>query len=242
MRCNLSAFQPLTYSHITVLLLLMVLLTGCQQGGGRPFQIKNLGKSDIDMVTDAHIQELNTLAKALMIKLYKLNPRELKKAPKGTTIAKRVQQLFGMPRTVRFTELGNAYGNSAIPITFNPDFQGDRVFALMAGVAGMIHASYNFQDEFFMLDKLNQQKIYNCARNLESIAWLLNNRRDGHGNLLLLSNSIDEDTRLNNLSFERLFGKMISLQDMMARLIADQNNRAINKVLHGVASTTLLPI
>lgn len=222
--------------------LLISLLAGCQQEKTRAFSIKNFGKSDIDMVTDAHLQELNILARQLLIKLYKLNPRELAKAPTETTVDKRLQQLFSMPRTIRFAELGAPYGTTAVPLAFDPDFNGDRVFALMVGVAGMIHRSYNYQDEFFMLDEIDQQKLYHCARNLESIAWQLNQRRDHQGELLLMSNSIDNDTGETNLSTERILSKMISLQDMMARILSDKNNRTINKVVHGIASTTLLPI
>ncbi len=231
-----------TCTRFILFSLLISLLAGCQQGKVRGFNLKNFGKSDIDLVTDAHLQELNILAKALVIKLYKLNPRELAKAPTETTVDKRISQLFSMPRTVRFAELGAPYGTTAIPLAFDPDFTGDRVFALMAGIAGMIHRSYNFQDEFFMLDEIDQQKLYHCARNLESIAWQLNQRRDYNGELLLVSNSIDNDTGETNLSTERILSKMISLQDMMARILSDKNNRAINKVVHGIASTTLLPI
>ena len=228
--------------RIILFSLLISLLAGCQQGKAREFNIKNFGKSDIDMVTDAHLQELNILACQLLIKLYKLNPRELAKAPTETTIDKRLLQLFSMPRTIRFAELGSPYGTTAIPLAFDPGFNGDRVFALMVGVAGMIHRSFNYQNEFFMLDEIDQQKLYHCARNLESIAWQLNQRRGNSGELLFVSNSIDNNTGETNLSTERILSKMISLQDMMARILSDKNNRAINKVVHGIASTTLFPI
>ncbi|EDO25352.1 predicted protein [Nematostella vectensis] len=188
------------------------------------------------------MQEVNRLSAKLMRKLYKLNPKELAKAPAGMTVEKREQQLFGVPRTVRFAELGDYYGNSAIPLAFSAEYQGDRVFALMVGISGMIHRSYNFQREFFMFDELDHQKLYNCARNLESVAWQLHHKRDEIGSPWILSDSINLEADEINLSFERIFGKLISLQDMMARIVSDKNNRAINKVVHGVASTTLLPI
>lgn len=93
-----------------------------------------------------------------------------------------------------------------------------------------------------MFDDLDQQKIYHCARNLESIAWQLNSRRADNGELFILANSIDAQSGLSNFSFERLFGKMIAIQDVLAQIISDKNDRAINKVVHGVASTVLLPI
>jgi hypothetical protein len=46
------------------------------------------------------------------------------------------------------------------------------------------------------------------------LAWRLSNARDASGNLLLLSNSRPGEEE--NLSYERIFGKMIAIQDLMA--------------------------
>ena len=70
---------------------------------------------------------------------------------------------------------------------------------------------------------------------------MLNTRRDSRGELFLLSNGISLN-QVPNYSYERIFGKLIAIQDMMAQIVSDTNNRTINKVVHGVASTTLLPI
>lgn len=193
------------------------------------------------MVIDAHLNQTNTEATALLNKLYKRNPKEFNKAPHNTSAATRINQLFGFPRQVQFNELGDKYANSALQLAFDPNFKGDRVFAYMTGIAGILHSSYNFQSEFFMLDPINEQKIYNSARNLETASWLLNNRKDSQGKLYILSNSNAHEGTLN-LSYERLFGKLIASQDVLADIIANRNNRTINKVLHGFASTTLLPL
>lgn len=226
---------------ILVYCLLMSTLVGCSNNPNQRFRIESLAKSELDMVIDAHLTQTNTEAMALMSKLYKRNPRELKKAPSKADINGRISLLFDFPRQVQFNELGNKYANSALLLAFSPHFKGDRVFAYMAGVAGILHSSYNFQSEFFMLDPINEQRIYNSARNLETASWLLNNRKDDSGNLYILSNSNSQDTFLN-LSYERVFGKIIASQDILADIIANRNNRTINKVLHGFASTTLLPL
>jgi len=225
----------------TFIIAITLIIAGCSNNPDQPFRIESLAKSELDMVIDAHLKQINEHAQELMIKIYKRNPKELAKAPAGTTITKRINQLFGHPRQIQFNELGDAYANDALLLSFNPQFQGDRVFAFMAGVAGIIHSSYNYQNEFFMLDPINEQKIYNSARNLETASWLLNSSRDENSTLYLLSNYSTDDGTVN-LSFERLFGKLISGQDILAAIISNRNNRAINKVLHGVASTTLLPI
>lgn len=214
---------------------------GCAQKLGRPFDIKNLAKSDMDLITDIHIVQVRKLTEELVVKLYKRNPRELKKVP-GMTIERRLEQLMTVDRPqTGFAELGNMDGIALLPLAFSTEFEGDRVFALMAGMTGMLSASYNNQVEFYILDEIDQQKLYNSARNLETIAWLLNNRRDESGELLLLSNGIAEDGT-PNYSYERKFSQLIIIQDMMAQMIADSTNRHINKVFHSVASMTFLPI
>jgi hypothetical protein len=44
-----------------------------------------------------------------------------------------------------------------------------------------------------------------------------------------------------NLSFERLFGKMINAQDMMAQIMADRSNRTIKNVIQTLV-TAFIPI
>lgn len=228
--------------RIILPLLAALLLTGCSAPGpSKPFLVKNLAKSDIDMVADAHIQALKRLMRELTIKLYKRNPRELSKGPAGMTVERRLQLLFDSPRLIAHPELGNRYGVDAFPLVFNPDFSGDRVFALMIGVSGMLHASYDYRDEFFMLNDIDQQKLYNSARNLEAVVWRLGNLRQPDGELFLLTNAIGDDGK-RNLSFERIFGKLIGYQDMMAQIVADKSNRTIKNVVVGFASTALLPI
>lgn len=219
----------------------LVCFSGCAQHNDKPFQLRNLAKSDIDMVADLNIQQLQKLTKELTIKLYKRNPIELHKVP-GMTVEMRLQQLFPSNRLPNgFKELGYKDGVSAIPLVFSDDFEGDRVFALMAGITGMLNASYGGKQEFFMLDELDQQKLYNSARNLEAISWNLNNRKDAQGNLYILSNGVS-DTGIKNYSYERILSKLIIMQDLMAKIIADKTNRTINHVVISVASMTLLPI
>lgn len=216
-------------------------LTACVGKDSRPFEFKNLAKADIDLVTDIHIEEIRKLTKRLIIKLYKRNPRELKKNPE-MTIEQRVSQLMTVNRPENgFAELGNIDGVNALPLAFSEGFKGDRVFALMAGVTGMLSNAYNNQLEFYLLDEIDQQKLYDSARNLERVSWQLNNRRYEDGELLLLSNGTSSDG-IANYSYERVLSQMIIIQDMMALLISDSTNRTINKVVHGVASMTFIPI
>lgn len=220
---------------------LLIFASGCMEQNAKPFDIKNLAKSDIDMVTDVNLKEWRRLTKELTVKLYKRNPKELKKNPE-MTIAKRLDQLFPIQRLPDgFAELGHKDGVDAVPLAFSEEFEGDRVFAFMAGLTGMLDASYNGKKEIFILDEVDQQKLYNSARNLEAAAWHLNNRKDPQGNLYILSNGISPEG-ITNYSYERILGKLIGIQDMMANIISDSTNRTINRVVHSAASMTFFPI
>ncbi|WP_420554385.1 hypothetical protein [Neptuniibacter marinus] len=219
----------------------LFLITGCLDKNAKPFEVKNLAKSDIDMVADVNIKEWHKLTKELTIKLYKRNPKELRKV-EGMTLSMRLEQLFPTERLPNgFAELNYSDGITAVPLAFSDEFEGDRVFALMAGITGMLHAAYDGKKEIFILDDLDQQKLYNSARNLESIAWHLNNRKDPSGQLYILSNGISPEG-ISNYSYERILGKLIGIQDLMADIIADKTSRTINRVVQGAASMTFLPI
>lgn len=224
--------QPIAIICLSVCL---ILIGGC---GSQSMRIQNLAKSDISMVGDSHIKVSNELLERLIRKLYKRNPRELKKNA-GKTINSRIEQIFANPSNLLFNELDNQQSIDAMLLSFNPEFKGDRVFALGVGVRGMLFRAYNEQKELFMLDNLDAQKLYNSARNIEILAWRLAHRRDVHGKLYLLTNSTAGSV---NLSFERLFGKMIAVQDMMAEITEHRTKRTINKIVHSIASAVFLPV
>ena len=73
-------------------------LSGCAG-----YELKNIAKSDIDMVADEFIDESRRLVQELTVKLYKRNPRELHKQP--NTIDFRLAQLFSRYSGSRFIEL-----------------------------------------------------------------------------------------------------------------------------------------
>jgi hypothetical protein len=213
------------------ILLFSPLLTGC---AGDDRFLKNLAKTDIDFVADAHLREMNRSMESLLVKLYKRNPRELQKST-VYSIEQRHRQLFATPGRLNFSELDNRQGTEALELAFAPEFAGDRVFAVMAGLVGMVRSSYNWKEEQFLFDSLDPQQLFDSARNLEVLVWRLSNRRDSQGNLLLLTNSRPGEEE--NISFERLFGRMIAVQDMLAFIVAGKVDRGVNRVVHGAASS-----
>ena len=215
---------------------LLLVLSACS--GSSP-KLSQLMKSDIDMVTDAHIEQVEALLKQLATKLYLRNPRELHKQPKAS-LESRIEQLFGANRSLDFAEIGHRRGVKAILFALEPEYQGDRVFPLLVGLITMIRSSYNDLPEFFLLDSLDPQKLYNSARNIEVLVWRLKSRLDADGQPLLLTNSLSDEEQ--NLSYERLFGKLIALQDMMAQIAASKWDRVINQVVHSAATSVFLPV
>ena len=226
---RMSAHFPLQLLRLIVpcLLFSSLLLTGCRSPVDSSM-FDSLAKTNVDMIADSSLRELNRLMGELLVKLYKRNPSQLDHAP-GMSVGQRQVQIFDTSGRLSFAELGYRQGTDALNLAFDPLFKGDRVFALMAGMVGMVRSSYNWQEEQFMLDSLDEQLLFNSARNIEVIAWRLSNSRDAGGKLLLLSNS--QPGEEENLSYERIFGKMIAIQDMMAFTVVGKWERGFNSVL-----------
>jgi len=216
-------------------LILTVFLCACSG-----YQVKNLAKSDVDLVADQFIAESRTLVLELTAKLYKRNPRQLRASP-GMTLEGRLAQLRANPGPLVFDELAGREGIDAMNLAFDPEFSGDRVFALVVGLGGMLRQAYGYKQEMFLFDPLNGEALRTSARNVEVLAWKLKNSRQANGRFYLVSHQ--SGGRVDNLSFERLFGKLIALQDMMARIAGDANDRAVNTAVHTVSRVFIpLPI
>jgi hypothetical protein len=221
--------------RLLVALLVSTLVLDC---AARPWELDHIAKSGIDLVADAHRQETQHLLEELSLKLYRRNPRELAKTP-GMTASRRMRQLFDPEHDLDRAAFQDRRGADLLNLCFDEQFSGDRVFALLVGLDDMLDSAYNHKDEFYILDRLDQQKLYNSARNIEILVWRLSNTTDNRGELFILTNSLPGEPA--NLSFERLFGKLIAIQDMMARIMEDRTNRTINKMVH-TAGTSFLPV
>ena len=147
--------------------------------------------------------------------------------------------LFGPRRHASYPGLRGKRSAQAIGLAFDEGFDGDRVGAFIEGMLTMLADGYDGKEAFYIYDILDPQKIYYLARNFEIAFWKLRNDRDGDGQLFLLSNSTNGG---GNLSFERLAGKLIALQDLMAKVVADSSNRQIKNVIQRVTSVVFFPI
>jgi len=147
--------------------------TACSQQSARDenpkkssFNIKSLAKSDIDDVLDIHVREMRGYLRELMVKLYKRNPRELGKS-KYQDINQNIDRVFNQVHNWKYEELNKRKSIDAIYLVFDENFEGDRVFAFIVGLTSMVMSSYGYKDDFYMLDTVDPQKLYNSARNIE---------------------------------------------------------------------------
>lgn len=226
-------------------LLCVLALAGCAARGTTPekqaggISASQLAKSDLDRFAEAHQREIFANLRGLAEKLYRRNPAELKKSNRPT-VAAGVARIFDEPHAWSLGELKGRRGAQAIQLAFQEDFDGDRVLAYVAGVASMIQTAFQDKTEFFVLDELYPQNIYNAARNVEIAVWKLSNARNAKGTLYLLSN--EGAGPVVNLSFEREFGKIIGSLDILSKVIADKTNRTVVKVIQSLATAVFLPI
>lgn len=219
-------------------LIIALILLGL--GACSSYELKNIAKSDVDLVTDEFIEETRRLVRELAVKLYKRNPGELAKIP-GMTIEMRLAQLQAHRGKLDFAELSGRQETDAMELVFSQDFSGDRVFALIVGLGGMLRHAYGYNHEHFIFDTLSVEPLWTSAHNVEVLAWRLRNNRQPNGEPWLVTSEYRGVT--DNLSFERLFGKLIVLQEMMARIAGDADNRRVNKVVHAAGSVFIpLPI
>ncbi len=225
----------------------MLFFTACASNPQRPgkgpnppeFKVDSLAKTEVDQVAELHVQEALAHLRTLAEKLYRRNPREWRKSG-NESLEQAMARIFDSPLSADFPELQGRRGSDAIHFAFREDYAGDRVRAFMWGLTTMMLAGYGDRTEFYALDELDPQKLYNAARNLEIAAWKLANARDGAGELYLLSNELNGTAR--NLSFEREFGKLIAETDMLARIVIGRGNRTIVRVIQNLASAVFLPI
>jgi hypothetical protein len=202
--------------------------------------VSRLAKSDIDEVIELHQHAVMKDLKQLMIKLYYRNPSQRFDKDKRS-VETSVDLVFKRPYYYGYKHWDGLTGSEIIRLALDPDYHvNDRILPLIVGLRKMLMASYENETRFYYLTDLNEQKLYNSARNIEIAAWLLSEKKDEHGQLLLVSDSIGQESR--NLSFQRLIGKMIATQDNLASIISFKEGRVVKTVVIKAASMAFLPI
>lgn len=230
------------------LLFAVVLLSACSTQIGKDGRStttvdgRYLLKTEIDRVADTTRRDVVDGLLRIADKLYRRNPREWKQAgqPSREAAVQRLRQRMA----VEWPELAGKRERLAAAQAFNEEFTGDRVAALMLGLLTMVDTAFEGKDDFYLLDSLDEIKLYNAARNLEIAIWKLSQDRwksgEQAGRLFLISNELDATNA--NLSFEREFGRCIGLLDLMAQIVADRSGRTLSRVTQSVATMVFLPV
>jgi len=205
--------------------LLPLLLCSC---GG--YELKNLAKSDIDLVTDQFIDKTRADVLELVVMLYQRNPDQLARIP-GMTVEGRMAQLKVHRYKLQFPELGYKQDIDAMNLAFDPAYRGDRVFALIVGLGSMLREAYAYQPEMFLPDRLDPEVLLTSAQNVEMLWWKLKNTRRPDGQPLIVT--YENRGVIDDPGFERLFAEIVVLQQMMANIVGDADNRAVTGAVHG---------
>jgi hypothetical protein len=233
------------------MLIALSFLTGCattpSDTTGQPIpergdrsSASQLVKSDFDRMADVELEETLQSLRLLMLKLYKRNPLELQKSTTDRA-EKMVDWVFEGENQHHFLfdAISKKQGTEAVNLTFKADYTGDRVLPFIVGLHTMILKAHGDKKTFYITDKIDPQRLYNAARNVEIAAWKLSNARKPNGDLFLLTNTLNQQDR--NLSFEREFGKIIGRTDLFAMTLAEKSQRLISRVMQSLATAAFLP-
>lgn len=227
-----------------LVVLLVVSLAGCVTKMGKDgrtqttVDAKYLVKSDVDRIADANRAEVVAGLLLIADKLYKRNPKEWKKG--GAISREAAVDRLRQRNSRTWPEFGGLRERQAAALAFGNAYEGDRVAALIYGLLTMVDAAFEHKEEFYILDSLDETKLYNSARNMEIAVWKLSTNRDAAGDLFLVSNELDPANR--NVSFEREFGRITGLLDFMAKIVADRNGRTLSRAVQSVTTMIFLPV
>ena len=218
-----------------ILILPILLLASCQNN-----ILTNIAKTDIDIVTEIHAKNAKEYIEELVIKLYKINPVYIQNNKEFNNVSEVIIDIFKDVNKNKIDKTGKENIDFILK-GFSDEFDGDRIYYIAKGLFGMINASYNYKKKFYITDKnLNSQKLMNTSTNIETLVWRLSNTKGKNNVILIKTNNIANNNI--NLSFERLFGKLINNQENMAMIISSQEGRMIQKAATEIVSLIFLPI
>jgi len=172
-----------------------------QFGNGKPSE---LFQTSVDrMATLAMRDNLQSLY-LLMNKLYLRNPNQWKMSGYLDAATAERQIRIAIEQRQPLAQLGNRRDLAALSYALSPAFRGDRVGAFIYAIGSMLITAHGGRTEFYMTDTIDPLFVNNAARNIEKATWMLSQRQDANGVLLLFSNEISEEG--SNLSFAVEFG------------------------------------
>ncbi len=237
---------PLSPVLLACVALSVALLAGCSAPAPTPRgEVKGasatpgeMAQSDLNRMATLAMRDNLASLYLLADKLYRRNPAEWRKTGAASREQAVEQVRTAIEQRQPWAPLQGRRDIAALAYALAPEFAGDRVAAFIVATADMLVTAHGGKTEFFLLDALDAQHLYNAARNLESAVWLLSQRRNAAGQPLLWADEIGPQGR--NLSFEREFGKMIARLDLVAVVVTEKYRRAAISYVQGIVGGTFL--
>lgn len=227
--------------------LLVLCSSGCSQQQGRDIA-EQFRKGKPDEFFQTSVDRMATLGMRdnlqslylLMGKLYLRNPAQWRKSgyPDGTTAQREIRN--AIEKRQPLPSLGNRRDLAALSYSLSPEFQGDRVGAFIYAIGSMLVTAHGGRTEFYMTDAIDPQFVSNAARNIEKATWLLSQRQDANGVLLLFSNEISEEG--SNLSFAVEFGKIVARLDLLTQMLDERYRRIGLNYAQSLLFMNFLPV
>ncbi|MFQ6573866.1 hypothetical protein [Pseudomonas sp. UM16] len=226
---------------------LILCTSACSQQQGRDIATQ-LSQGNPQELFQTSVDRMATLAMRdnlrslylLMNKLYQRNPNQWRQsgfvdpATAERQIRQAIEQRLPLP------QLGERRDLAALSYALSPEFRGDRVGAFIYAIGSMLVTAHGGRTEFFMTDTIDPQFVNNAARNIEKATWMLSQRQDANGVLLLFSNEFSEEGA--NLSFAVEFGKIVSRLDLLAQLLDERYRRIGLNYAQSLLLMNFLPV
>ncbi|NIF17760.1 hypothetical protein F3J43_12185 [Pantoea sp. Cy-639] len=222
-------------------------LCACSQQQGRDM-LTQLGNGKPDELFQTSVDRMATLGMRdnlqslylLMNKLYLRNPNQWKQSGylDATTAARQIR--IAIEQREPLAQLGGRRDLEALSYALSPAFRGDRVGAFIYAIGSMLITAHGGRTTFYMTDTLDPLFINNAARNIEKATWMLSQRQDANGVLLLFSNEISEQG--SNLSFAVEFGKVVARLDLLAQILDERYRRVGLNYAQSLLLMNFLPV
>lgn len=226
---------------------LLVAVSACSQQQGRDIVTQfsqgtpqELFQTSVDRMATLAMQDNLESLYLLMSKLYLRNPIQWRQSgfADASTAQRQIRQAIEQRQP--WPSLGERRDLAALSYALSPEFEGDRVGAFIYAIGSMLVTAHGGRTEFYMTDAIDPQFINNAARNIEKATWLLGQRQDANGVLLLFSNEISEEG--SNLSFAVEFGKIVARLDLLAQMLDERYRRIGLNYAQSLLFMNFLPV
>nr|NLU60387.1 hypothetical protein [Pseudomonas sp. BIGb0427] len=226
---------------------LLASLSACSQQQGRDIvsqfsqgRPQELLQTSVDRMATLSMRDNLRSLYLLMNKLYQRNPNQWRQSGyvDASTAERQIRQAIEQRQPL--AQLGERRDLAALSYALSPEFRGDRVGAFIYAIGSMLVTAHGGRTEFFMTDTIDPQFVSNAARNIEKATWLLSQRQDANGVLLLFSNEISEEG--SNLSFAVEFGKIVARLDLLAQMLDERYRRIGLNYAQSLLLMNFLPV